>query len=133
MEHTRGIATITLSYNQLFLMHQLLLKHQTLVCDEKDDPMIDLLKRLGAAPAQLDKESNRSLALQLTDRRKDRMSTATDVFASAVSGGPKINPLYLQAKNLLLSVLRRLPSNTQLPALMTFLQVIVHYLSFFQY
>jgi len=49
------------------------------------------------------------VALQLSERRSKRdMSTAADSFAT-----PRINPLFLQAKKLLLSVLRRLPDSAQ--------------------
>ena len=42
----------------------------------KDDPVVAILKKLGPAPPQVDKAKDRTVALQLADRRSQRISSA---------------------------------------------------------
>jgi len=95
----------------------LLLQHLDVVAPDATDPIRHILKNLGAAPKELPKAENRTIALQLLDRRQTRLSTAIDSFAA-----PQVNGLYLQAKTLLLSVLHLLPSKTAQTHLQAFLE-----------
>jgi Ras GTPase-activating-like protein IQGAP2/3 len=119
MEHTqRQMPVIQISLNQIFLLHSLCEKHlKTLVQDEKD-PLVSVLKALGPAPAQVEKAQNRTVALQLTDRRQQRIGTAvTEGF-----GSPKVNPMYIKSKQALLDVLKKLPTSTEQNSILDFLE-----------
>eukprot|EP01006_Ploeotia_vitrea_P031861 TRINITY_DN64153_c0_g3_i3.p1 TRINITY_DN64153_c0_g3~~TRINITY_DN64153_c0_g3_i3.p1 ORF type:complete len:649 (-),score=387.13 TRINITY_DN64153_c0_g3_i3:60-2006(-) len=105
LEHTT-MNSITISFNQISLIHKLLLKHTDVVCPRENDSMRSILKRLGDPPPKLTLKQNRTVVLQLIDRREQRLSTAVDAFENHA-----VNPLHIQARTLLLSVLRLLPSD----------------------
>lgn len=119
LEHTSvRMNTISISFNQIFLIHSLLLQHLDIVTNNKsDDPVRGILKLLGPSPPQVPKNDNRVVALQLQDRREQRLSTAVDAFAQ-----PKTSSIVNQAKTLLLSILRLLPKQTQAENLEEFLK-----------
>lgn len=108
LQHTSKATVLTLSINQVFVTHSIVQQHLNKLALDSDDPIIPIAKALGAAPAQVSMGQNRSVTLQLSDTRSQRLSTTTDAFAA-----PSMHPLYLQAKKTLLSVLRRLPSHSE--------------------
>lgn len=104
LEHT-GVNIIQVSYNQIFQCHGLCRTHLKELCADPDDPLREIVEALGDAPAMVEKKDDRAVVLQLLDRRQRRMSSTVDHFADAT-----LNPLYLQTKELLLALLRRLPA-----------------------
>jgi len=107
IEHATRLSTLQLSYNQIFLVHRLLEQHLDSLVPDEDDPVRIMIKDLGPAPEKVSREDNRHVVLNLQDRRTTRLSTAKNVFEK---GDNSVNPLYFQARSLLLSVLRLLPS-----------------------
>lgn len=124
---------ITLSLNQIFFMQSLLQEYKEQIClgaqgtYSATEPLAVLLNKFGSAvPAQVPRADNVTVVLRLVDTRSARLSTTTaPVFATtgasddavvhdpfgrnAATRDPRLNPLYLQAKSLLLNVLKRLP------------------------
>jgi len=118
LEHTNvRMNSINISFNQIFLIQRLLQAHLDEVAPDPSDPIRRLLTDLGPAPRDLSKAENRVISLQLLDRRKIRLSTTVESSPS-----PQINQLYFQAKTLLLSVLRLLPSKAEEANLQAFLE-----------
>lgn len=108
LEHASGrLNAVQLTLNQMALVHQLAFQHQAILASEAEDPLRPILKALGTPPASVPISQNRTVSLQLIDRRSTRLSTAVDL---AGQQAPQMNPMYLEAKKLLLSALRRLPS-----------------------
>jgi len=123
LEHTNSRQNfIQISFNQIFLVHSLLERHKTTVIEE-NDPMLDILKQLGQPPSQVSKSDNRTVILQLIDRRSTRLSSSLpDSFEKGGFSSPEVSPLYQQAKVLLLSVLRLLPTIPESKGLLDYLQ-----------
>jgi len=119
LEHTNvRLNSINISFNQIFLIQRLLQAHLDEVAPDPTDPIRQLLTDLGPAPRDLSKAENRVISLQLLDRRNSRLRTST----VETSPSPQINQLYYQAKTLLLSVLRLLPSKADQADLQAFLE-----------
>merc|ERR1712233_166415 len=70
LEHTRRRDyTIQISFNQIFLVHRLLLKHRKEWNSEQnlDDPVLKKLAQLGPAPDNLKHTENHSINMRLSD------------------------------------------------------------------
>jgi len=70
LEHTRRRDyTIQISFNQIFLVHRLLLKHRKEWNSEQnpDDPVLKKLAQLGPAPDNLKHSENHSINMRLSD------------------------------------------------------------------
>jgi Ras GTPase-activating-like protein IQGAP2/3 len=105
MGQANRMSAITISCNQIFLVHALLSQHLGAVAPAEDDPVRAIVKRLGPAPEPLSVSENRTVNLQLIDGREQRVSTQTpDEFLP-----PQVHPIYMQARQLLVAVLRLLP------------------------
>jgi hypothetical protein len=81
--------SVQMSLNQIFLMHQLLVTNQTTICTPQvsgdvslPDPMLEILKKLGPAPAQVKNVDNRVVLLSLIDHRKKRMESSNNAYFS---------------------------------------------------
>jgi Ras GTPase-activating-like protein IQGAP2/3 len=136
-----GSGTITIQLNQIYAMHQLLLQHKQQICLTRNqpaiytanDPLAILLTKLGPnVPAPVPRAENASVTLRLEQTRSTRLSTVSgppppggssggasselvvhDPFGrgGTCASATEANPLYQQAKALLLSVLSRLPTD----------------------
>jgi len=115
LEHTSS-NVLQIQLNQIFLIHTLLHKHLDEVCGDSSDPVHELIKKMGAPSAAVEKVADRPIILQLSDVRNARVSTTVEFV------GERLPALFLQAKKSLLALLRKLPSNPgKHPSILSFL------------
>ena len=93
--------TITITWNEVYSIHALLVEKMTKVCPENEDPLRMVLKSITAVPDQL--EENEEVAIQLVN--------PTGKASSSLDSGdkPNITELYAQTRSNFKKILRLLP------------------------
>lgn len=93
---------INISLNEMYFIHELLINHKTEVIKGEDDPLVEILEKLGPAPEQLPRKDNVNVDLVLSDRLKDE----------DISSG-KLTPeqIYAETKFLLFTIIKALPAD----------------------
>eukprot|EP00005_Dracoamoeba_jomungandri_P012884 CAMPEP_0174270946 /NCGR_PEP_ID=MMETSP0439-20130205/46340_1 /TAXON_ID=0 /ORGANISM="Stereomyxa ramosa, Strain Chinc5" /LENGTH=694 /DNA_ID=CAMNT_0015360643 /DNA_START=127 /DNA_END=2208 /DNA_ORIENTATION=+ len=92
---------INISFNEMYFIHELLNTHREQLIQSNDDPLKELLDKLGQAPAQLPRKDNANIDLVLSDRYHDH-EESNDKFTP--------EQMYAETKFLLFTIIKSLPS-----------------------
>ncbi|XP_004364474.2 ras GTPase-activating protein [Capsaspora owczarzaki ATCC 30864] len=112
---------VNITLNEMYNMHRLLKQHLDELVPEKDNHLRLIVDDMSAAPEQLSRKDNRTVALSLFSRfEQDATSDATHPArrGSEQSTASQINLaslMYLDCKSLLLQVLRLYPPAAGVP------------------
>ncbi|KAG8623232.1 hypothetical protein KVT40_008208 [Elsinoe batatas] len=97
---------LSISLNEVYAIHALLEKHQTILTKDESSHLAQLLQELGHAPSQLPRKENRAINLPLFSRWEtalDDMTAALDITEEEV--------YFMEAKSTFVMILRTLPRN----------------------
>ncbi|KAK9473811.1 Rho GTPase activation protein [Dipodascopsis tothii] len=98
--------SLNITINEVYTMHALLERHGDALCPDKLSRLFTLLKSMGAAPAVLPRAENYVIDLPLFSRWEnpiDDLSTSLDITHEDV--------LFMEAKSVMVQILRTLPPN----------------------
>ncbi|KJE90272.1 ras GTPase-activating protein [Capsaspora owczarzaki ATCC 30864] len=105
---------VNITLNEMYNMHRLLKQHLDELVPEKDNHLRLIVDDMSAAPEQLSRKDNRTVALSLFSRFEqdatsdgDEQSTASQINLASL--------MYLDCKSLLLQVLRLYPPAAGVP------------------
>eukprot|EP00808_Paulinella_micropora_P031058 g83208.t1 len=108
---------VQLTLNNVFLIHELLLTHLDKLASHPEDPLRDILSKLGSSPTQLTHSMDRPVTLNLQPPREARITTqAVSTFKTE-----RVHKLVEQCKRELTQILLELKPPERSMPLMAFL------------
>eukprot|EP00475_Leptophrys_vorax_P005130 TRINITY_DN1307_c0_g2_i1.p1 TRINITY_DN1307_c0_g2~~TRINITY_DN1307_c0_g2_i1.p1 ORF type:complete len:901 (+),score=234.58 TRINITY_DN1307_c0_g2_i1:125-2827(+) len=112
LTNTRN-SIVSTTMNQVFLIHDLLLRHLDRACPGSSDPMREILQSLGAAPPQVPVSENHPVAVELVEKAKfdKRLTEAPHPDLEASSLLMVQSPVFSNAKKLIQQVLKAMPKS----------------------
>lgn len=93
--------SINISLNEMYFIHDLLVAHKNELIEGDNDPLKELLDKMGPPPSQMNRKDNMNIDLVLSDRLRD---------AESISGKLTPEQVYAETKILLFTILKALPS-----------------------